>query len=53
MKVGDLVMLLYPGDDWCNRCGVVIEFIWGDPIVYWGIDYPEEREYAHQLKVVG
>ena len=55
MKIGSLVALLYPGpgNDWDHRCGVVIGLVSGDPIVYWGTDYPEEREYEHQLKVVG
>ena len=53
MKVGSLVRALNTGDDWHYRCGVVIGLVGGDPIVYWGTDYPEEREYEHQLKVVG
>ena len=53
MTVGNLVALLYPGDDWYNRCGIVIGFVGGDPIVYWGNDHPKEREYMHQLRVVG
>ena len=53
MKVGSLVRVLNAGDDWHYRCGVVIGLVGGDPIVYWGTDYPEEREYAHQLEVIG
>ena len=53
MKVGSLVGVQYAGDDWLKRCGIVIGWVEGDPIVFWGEDYPSEREYAHQLEVLG
>ena len=53
MKVGSLVRVLNGGPKWHGRCGVVIDWVGGDPIVFWDNDYPKEHEYAHQLEVVG
>ena len=53
MQIGSLVGLQYAGDDWHNRCGIVIGWSEGDPIIFWGDDYPNEREYTNQLKVLG
>ena len=36
--------------DWV---GIIIEFDSGDPIVHWNSDFPNEREYIHQLEVIG
>lgn len=58
MKVGDLVKPanLDPSkgtplvdEGWR---GIIIGWDGIDPIVFWNLDFPEEREYAYQLEVV-
>ena len=47
MKIGDLVKV----PDLINS-GIIIGFEKHYPIVFWCNEYPEEREYQSQLKVI-
>ena len=59
MKIGDLVKPIQPPrsyggtplveEDWN---GIIIEFDGSDVIVFWGENYPAEREYREQLEVI-
>ena len=49
MKIGDTVMSSV--DHW-KRLGLILGFEVGYVLVFWGEDFPCEKEYPEQLQVV-
>ena len=57
MRIGDLVRLAaeWGGFGWETSdvgAGIIIDFKGSDPVVYWNEKFPEEIEYASQLRIV-